>query len=322
MDPIELLELCRRGAYENVPDDVVVPRMFSPAEFEACWRTDPTKVRRILDEALVGPYPGAALELMGEAGVITALFPELVAIRGLGNGEGLHKDVWQHTKEVVAGTPPLVEVRWGALMHDIGKARTRVIGPTGKVTFNNHDIVGAKMLDKLEKRLRLFGDDDALFVTVRLLVLNHLRPAGYKPDEWTDSSVRRLLVEMGGMKNFERLMHLSRADLTTKNSGKRDRALERGHALETRVKEVYAQDNKPKLPKGTMGLCIELKTCPNVLALNSVRAGLEKMMSDGALPLDKDATWYATEGTKQLYAQNAVLAEQMYQDMQDVLNKR
>ena len=155
------------------------------------------------------------------------------------------------------------------------------------------------MLDRLESRLGLFGKDDALFGTVRALILNHLRPAHYAKD-WTDSGVRRLLTDIGGMRGFERLMALSRADLTTKNANKRGRAVARGNELEARVKALYAEDNAPKLPKGTMGLIIERKVMPVGRGLNIVKDGLERLMAEGKLPVDKDAEWYATEGFKVL----------------------
>ena len=306
MDPIELLELCVVGAQKGAPDDIVVPRLFSAGEFEDVWKRAPLTVRRMLDTLLCAEHPGDGLELLLKSGCLHALFPELVAIKNLGDdpASALHKDVWDHTKQVVSGVPRQLELRWGALMHDIGKAKTRKFDGR-KITFHNHDVVGAQMLDRMEHRLDLFRDDDSLFITVRALVLNHLRPAGYKKT-WSDSGVRRLLVDIGGQRNFERLMMLSRADLTTKNPNKRDRALARARELEVRVAEVYAADTAPKLPKGTMGIIIDRKAVPVGPGLNIVRNALEEMLQAGELPTDKDAEWYATEGLKLLLARGPV----------------
>jgi poly(A) polymerase len=322
MDPIELLSLCREGARVGAPRDLIVPRLFSAGEFEDLWRRNPRQVRRILDETVTGDFPGDGLELLLRSGIIGTLFPELAAIKDLGDdpASAMHKDVWEHTKQVVAGVPAQVELRWAALMHDIGKSRTRRVTQNGKVTFHNHDVVGAKMVDKIEERLDLFRDNDSLFITVRMLVLNHLRPAGYKKS-WTDSGVRRLLTDLGGMRNFERLMALSRADLTTKNPNKRDRALARGRELEERVKAVYAQDTSPKLPKGTMGIIIERKACPIGPGLNALRANLEHMMQTGELPCDKDAEWYATEGVRLYLVRHEKLTNEIQKQMQDVLTR-
>lgn len=300
-----MLELCRQGSLKGAPSDLIVPRTFSAGDYEAMWRRDPMKVRKVLDELLCGPHPGDGLELLVKSGAIFALLPELEAMRNLGDdpASNLHKDVWDHTKRVVAGVPAQVELRWAALFHDVGKSRTRKVYPNGTVTFHNHDVVGAKMVDKIEERLDLFQDNDSLFITVRLLVLNHLRPAGYKKS-WTDSGVRRLLTDLGGMRNFERLMSLSRADLTTKNANKRDRALARGRELEQRVADVYAEDHAPRLPKGTMGIIIERKVVAVGPGLTVLRDALEGAMRRGVLPIDKDAEWYATEGVNILLKEN------------------
>ena len=169
----------------------------------------------------------------------------------------------------------------------------------GKVSFHNHDIVGARMVDRIEQRTNLFRDDDSLYITVRLLVLNHLRPAGYKKS-WTDSGVRRLLTDLGGLRNFERLMALSRADLTTKNPNKRNRALANAASLEERVAAVYAADRAPKLPKGTMGAILERSDRKPGAWLNELRMNLENSMRVGSLPSDKDAEFYVTQGLELL----------------------
>lgn len=292
MDPIELLALCKRGAYEGAPKDLIVPQLFSTGEFDVTWRREPTRVRALLDELLCGPFPGDGLELLLKSGAMHALFPELVAIKNLGGGiEYVHKDVWEHTKAVVAGVPANVEMRWSALMHDIGKARTRRVYANGKVTFHNHDVVGAQMVDRLEDRLSLFRDSSSLHTTVRALVLNHLRPASYKK-EWTDSGVRRLLTDLGGMRNFDRLMLLSRSDLTTKNPAKRARAQARADELEARVRLIYSEDNAPRLPKGTMGEVLKKVAARPGAWCNVVRDELESMMSNGLLEPDKDVAYY------------------------------
>jgi len=307
MDPIEVLELCARASDEGAPSDVLVPHVFTSGDYEAMWRRDPDKVRQILDRLMCGVHADDGLDLLMKSGALNALLPELVAIKDLGDDPAstLHKDVWTHTQNVVMGVPAVVELRYSALFHDVGKALTRKFDGR-KVTFHNHDVVGARLVLNVELRLGLFGDDGALFSTVRSLVLNHLRPAGYKKT-WTDSGVRRLLVDVGGLEGFERLMQLSRADLTTKNPTKRANCVRRGDELEARVRAVLAADAAPKLPKGTMGLIIERRVLPVGPALNLVRDGLEQMLRVGTLPTGHDAQWYATEGLRLLLAQGPVV---------------
>lgn len=304
MDPIEVIDLCRKAAYDGVgiPKDSFVPRIFNVGDYQNLWRNEPKRVRKLLDELLCGPRVGDGLELLLKFDVLYALFPEVSAMKSLGDADGLHKDVWEHTKAVVGGVKPELDLRWGALMHDIGKVKTRRV-VNGHVTFHNHDGVGARLVDNLNDRTNLFADDVSLLRTVRYLVLEHLRPAGYNP-EWTDSAVRRLVTECGDVRFFEKLMALSRADLTTKNPKKRDRALSRAAELEKRVAQVIAIDNAPRLPKGTMGLVIEKRVCPVGPGLSLIKDGLERMMREGKLPVDKDAEWYATEGVKALLVEN------------------
>lgn len=299
MDPIEVIDLCRTAAHKGAPKDAFIPRVFNAGYYQDLWKREPKKVRALLDELLCAPRVGDGLELLLRFDVLYALFPELSDMKGMGDEGGLHKDVWEHTKAVVAGVPPEVDLRWGALMHDIGKVRTRRV-EGNRVTFHNHDRVGARMVDSLHDRTNLFQDDVRLLRTVRYLVLEHLRPAGYNP-EWTDSAVRRLVTECGDVRFFEKLMLLSRADLTTKNPRKRDRALARAVELEKRVAQVIALDNAPRLPKGTMGLVIERRVCPVGPGLGQIKDGLERLMAEGKLPVDRDAEWYATEGVKILF---------------------
>lgn len=296
MDPIEVIDLCRKAAYDEVgmPKDMHVPCPFGIGDYENLWRNEPKRVRKLLDELLCGPRVDEGLELLLKFDVFYALFPEISAMRGMGDEGGLHKDVWAHTKKVVAGVPPELDLRWGALFHDVGKVKTRKT-VNGRVTFHNHDRVGARIVDRLNNRTNLFADDVALLRTVRYLVLEHLRPAGYNA-EWTDSAVRRLVTECGDPRFFEKLMALSRADLTTKNPKKRARCLARGHELEQRVAQVIAIDNAPKLPKGTMGIIMSRVTKKPGAWLNELRSELEVMMKVGTLPSGRDASYYVEAG--------------------------
>lgn len=298
MDPIEVIELCRNVAYDSLgtPKDAFIPRVFNVGDYQRLWLNEPKKVRALLDELLCGPNVTEGLEMLLRFDVLVALFPELSAMKNLGDADGLHKDVWEHSKRVVAGVPNQLELRWGALLHDIGKVRTRRI-VDGKVTFHNHDRVGARMVDGLHNRTKLFQDDVALLRTVRLLVLYHLRPASYKPS-WTDSAVRRLVTECGDPRFFERLMTLSRADLTTKVPAKRDKARKRADELEARVRKVIEDASAPRLPKGTMGIIMSKVPIKPGKWLNDTRDTLESMMKAGLLPVDCNVDFYVAEGLK------------------------
>jgi len=179
-------------------------------------------VRRDLDRVMMGDHADLGLDALLVTGVLDALLPEVKAMVGFGDGEWRHKDVWKHTKQVVLQSVPRIEVRYGALFHDIGKVRTRSISPDGEVHFFGHAEVGARMFDKLERRQRLFAADEALRSTVRFLVLHHLRASQYD-GKWTPSAIRRFTREMGA--HLDDLLCLSRADITTKRPEKKKRGL-------------------------------------------------------------------------------------------------
>ena len=143
---------------------------------------------------------------------------------------------------------PRLEVRWAALLHDIGKVKTRSIAPNGEVHFFGHAEVGARMFDKIDRRLPLFAKDEALKGTVRALILHHLRASQYDAS-WTDSAVRRFAKEMGEL--LGDLLDLSRADITTKRPEKKRKGLRQISELADRVRKVQEEDALvPPLPGG------------------------------------------------------------------------
>ena len=170
-------------------------------------------VRPHLDRVMLAEHADLGLDSLLATGVLDSLLPEVKAMVGFGDGEWRHKDVWKHTKQVVVQSVTRIEVRYAALFHDIGKVRTRSIAPNGEVHFFGHAEVGARMFDRLERRVRLFKSEGALFDSVRFLVLHHLRASQYD-GKWTPSAVRRFTKEIGA--HLDDLLCLSRADITTK----------------------------------------------------------------------------------------------------------
>src|SRR5689334_2237031 len=205
-------------------------------------------VRARLDRVMMSDDAEGGLDALLEAGALTAILPEVEAMVGFGDGEWRHKDVWKHTKQVVRQAVPRLEVRWAALLHDIGKIKTRSISPDGEVHFFGHAEVGARMFDKIDRRVPLFTKDQALRSTVRFLILHHLRASQYDAS-WTDSAVRRFAREMGG--SLDELLCLSRADITTKRPEKKRRGLRQISELAERVRKLAEADAVvPPLPSG------------------------------------------------------------------------
>jgi poly(A) polymerase len=220
----------------------------TPADWEAAAARLLPDMRMRLDRIMLGKDPEAGLDALLSCGALAVLLPEVGALVGFGDGEWRHKDVWKHTKQVVRQAVPRLEVRWAALLHDVGKVKTRSISPSGEVHFFGHAEVGARMFDRLNRRLPIFEQDAALKTSVRFLILHHLRANQYEGD-WTDSAVRRFAREMGS--NLDDLLCLSRADITTKRPEKKRRGLEQISELAQRIRTLGEQDAVlPALPSG------------------------------------------------------------------------
>ena len=203
-DPLRMLRAIRFAAqlgFELAPE--LLPAM---RELKDRLASPVVSVERVADELrkmLVSDLPGLALELLDQAALLGPILPEVAACKGV-QQSGYHThDVFGHIVLTVAGTPPDVIARLGALFHDVGKPSTA--GPDG--TFLGHEVVGAEMAAGALERLRFPQREiDAVVLLVRL----HLRPVFYA-SEWTDGAVRRLARDAGP--HLERLMSLARADI-------------------------------------------------------------------------------------------------------------
>jgi poly(A) polymerase len=174
------------------------------------------------------------------------VLPELPALKLERDEHHRHKDVYEHTLTVLeqaidlehrlGGAPDFVS-RFAALMHDVGKPKTRKFQGDGTVTFHHHDVVGAKITRKRMKALRFSNDD---IEAVGKLVELHLRFHGYGSGEWTDSAVRRYVRDAGDQ--LERLHVLTRADCTTRNKKKADRLRRAYDDLETRIERLSEEE--------------------------------------------------------------------------------
>jgi poly(A) polymerase len=213
-------------------------------------RLDIVSVERIRDELvklICGKHPRLGLSLLVHTHLADRILPELPALRLERDEHHRHKDVYEHTLTVMEQAieleprlpfdPPDPIVRMAALMHDIGKPRTRRYHTDGTVTFHHHDVVGAKMVRRRMKALRFSNDEtDAVSKLVGL----HLRFHGYGTGEWTDSAVRRYVRDAG--EQLERLHVLTRADCTTRNRRKAERLRQTYDDLEARIERLAAEE--------------------------------------------------------------------------------
>jgi len=262
-----------------------------------------------LTKLITSPRPGgpaAGIALLTETGVADQVLPEIPALRLEADEHFRHKDVYQHTLTVLSQAIEL-EPRYGlegdlvlrlaALLHDIGKPRTRSRLPGGRVAFHHHEVMGARMARKRLSQLRYAKD---VVADVSRLVELHLRFHGYGEGDWTDSAVRRYVTDAGQL--LERLHALTRADCTTRNKAKAQRLSVAYDALEARIAELAAQEEldniRPDIDGNEIMAILGIPPGPLV---GRAWAYLKELRLDRG-PLDHDTAvaellaWAAAEG--------------------------
>jgi poly(A) polymerase len=194
------------------------------------------RIRAELDKLLVAARPGKGLEVLVETGLADMFLPELPSLRLEQDPVHQHKDVLRHTYAVVERCEPDLVLRLAGLLHDIGKPKTRQIGPDG-VSFHHHEVVGARMA---RDRLAALRYPNAVSDDVATLIELHLRFHGYG-EGWTDAAVRRYVRDAGPL--LDRLNQLTRADVTTRNPDRAERFAALQDELEERIASLAEQEN-------------------------------------------------------------------------------
>ena len=194
------------------------------------------RVRDELSKLLVVDEPSPGLWFLVDTGIADIVLPELPAMRVEQDPIHRHKDVLAHTIAVVAKTRPNLIVRMAALLHDVGKPKTRSFGAKG-VSFHHHEVVGARMA---RDRLRALRFSNEQIEAITQLVYLHLRFHGYSDEVWSDSAVRRYVRDAGPL--LDELNELTRCDCTTRNERKAKMLAARMDALEERIAELREQE--------------------------------------------------------------------------------
>ncbi|MDX1621731.1 MAG: CCA tRNA nucleotidyltransferase [Nitriliruptorales bacterium] len=245
-DPLRMVRLARFAATLDAAPDPAT----QAAAGEMAQRLETVSAERVrdeLDKLMAADQPGRGIDLLVETGLAAWSVPELIALRECRDPMHRHKDVYAHTLAVVDNAieleddgPDLV-LRWAALLHDIGKPKTRRIHDDGTVTFHHHEVEGGRLA---RHRLRELRFDKERVKSISELVRLHLRFHTYKMG-WTDSAVRRYVRDAGPL--LEQLNKLTRADVTTGNPNKAARIQRRMDELEERIEALQEQEELDKL---------------------------------------------------------------------------
>ena len=292
-DPLRMLRLCRFiSTHGFSPDDDTHTAMRNNVE-----RIKIISVERIRDELnklLLGNDAPMGIRALVESGLSSYIIPEINKLKMEVDPKHHHKDVYEHSLEVLSGVPPRLSLRMGALLHDIAKPNTKGI-ENGKVHFRHHEVVGARMTKKILKRLKY---DNKTIEDVAQLVEQSARPHTFKMG-WTDSAVRRYIVDAGHM--LEDLNALVRADVTTKNKQKKREIHQTLDEMEKRIEEVKAKEELSKIRPALSGDEImehfNIQPGPKVGVI--MKALYEQRINDGEVSKE-DALKLAEETYKNL----------------------
>ncbi|MER7210738.1 CCA tRNA nucleotidyltransferase [Streptosporangium sp. NPDC000239] len=246
-DPLRMLRAARFAAQLGFTvDPAALAAMTAMAERIEIVSAE--RIRDELDKLIRGAHPREGLTILVETGLAAHVLPELPKLRLEIDEHHRHKDVYEHTLIVLEQAIGLEEngadgiLRWAALLHDVGKPKTRRHEAGGRVSFHHHEVVGAQLAKKRLTELKFPKD---VVSDVSKLVELHLRFHGYGTGEWTDSAVRRYVRDAGHL--LDRLHKLTRADCTTRNRRKAQTLSQTYDQLEERIARLAEEEELGKI---------------------------------------------------------------------------
>ena len=290
-DPLRMMRAARFMSQLNftIDESVLV------AIKEMAHRLSIISSERVRDEfikIIMSDNPRLGISLLVECGLADIFLPEIPKLKLEIDEHHHHKDVYEHSLTVLEQAIALEErlgganltLRLAALLHDIGKPKTKALIAGGGVSFHHHEVVGAKMT---KERLRTLRFDNHIVKDVGQLVFLHLRFHGYGSGEWTDSAVRRYVRDAGEL--LDHLHLLTRADCTTRNQKKAQLLANTYDQLEQRIKELMQQEELNKIRPDLTGEQIMqiLSIKPSPMVGKAYDFLLELRLENGPIGEDK-----------------------------------
>ncbi len=249
------------------------------------------RITEEFSKIMMAEQPSIGLRLLKESGVAAIIFPELKQLSGVDQRKDYHhKDVFEHTLQVVdniARKTDKLELRYAALFHDIAKPQTKKFVDGVGWTFHGHEELGARMVERIGRRMRL---PLATIKYIQKLVRLHLRPIALADESVTDSAVRRLMMEAG--EEIDDLLTLCRADITSKNPEKVKRYLQNFDRVEKKIKEVEEKDRIRNFKLAITGNDImeALHLQPGPL-VGKIKQAIFDAVMDGVIPNEYQACY-------------------------------
>jgi len=299
-DPLRMLRAIRFAAQL---DFTIESKTLEAIELNA-QRIEIISKERITEELhkiLATPQPSKGFHLLEKTGLLDYFLPELIALKGIEEIEGQrHKDNFCHTLEVVDNLSQNSDnlwLRWAALLHDIGKAPTKKFKPAIGWTFHHHEYIGAKMVYKLFKRLKLPLNEKMKYV--QKMVSMSARPIVIAEEEVSDAAIRRLVFDAGDA--LEDLITLCEADITTKNPQRFKRYHDNFKRVREKIKTVEEKDQLRNFQPPVSGEMImqffDLQPCREI---GLIKEAIKEAILEGIIPNETEAAldYMKKEGKK------------------------